>query len=159
MRSPLEQWTLDGNKYIKYWHWFLSCDIHTIHQREHVTCWKYPQPLNRTIERRHIVFQTDTKSVSQRPSCYQVCTISLITRSPTYLQIKSTGLDFPPEPSGPPMKSSEEGGTSDSQLHTAFKRTKNQHKWMVPCLTFSDKLDILYNEFTSRQVRAGSDGI
>ena len=37
----------------------------------------------------------------------------------------------PPDLSGSTLESSEEKGTSDSQLHTAFKKTKSQHKWQI----------------------------
>ena len=34
LRAPLDQWTLDENKYIASWKWFLSRDLHTLHYRE-----------------------------------------------------------------------------------------------------------------------------
>ena len=82
----------------------------------------------------------------------------MISRSPTHIEIEATRLYFPPNPSGPPLESSEEEGRSDLQLHKAIKGTKHQHKWMVTHITFSDKLDVIYSDFTSGQAIEGSDG-
>ena len=49
-------------------------------------------------------------------------------------------------------------GTSDSQLGTASKQTKHQHKWLVTNLTFSKKLDVLYADFIAVQARSVSGG-
>ena len=67
-------------------------------------------------------------------------------------------MEFPPEPSGPPLESAKEEVILESKLRTAFKNTEQQHKWMVSHLTFSDKLDALYSEFTSGEAREVSDG-
>ena len=40
LHAPLLEWTLDYNKYITYWQWFLSRDLHTLYYREHGTWWK-----------------------------------------------------------------------------------------------------------------------
>ena len=70
---------------------------------------------------------------------------------------KSNRALFFPEPSGPDLESSEEEDISDSQLCTAFKKTKYEHKGLVTHLTFRDKLDVLYAGFTAGQARAGCD--
>ena len=67
LRAPLGKWTPNDNKYITFWKWFLSHDLHTLYYREHGKCWKYEWPLNR--ERRRIESQTDTKSGYQCPYC------------------------------------------------------------------------------------------
>ena len=41
---------------------------------------------------------------------------------------------------------------------TAFKKTVQQQKWMVPHLNFSDKLDIILSDFTPGESRSGSNG-
>ena len=58
----------------------------------------------------------------------------------------------------PPLESSEEEGTTYSQLRKEFKKTKHRHKWLVTHLTFSNKLGVLYANFTAGNVRSGSDG-
>ena len=35
LRKPLLQWSLDDNKYITSWRWFLSRDLHTLYCREY----------------------------------------------------------------------------------------------------------------------------
>ena len=62
-------------------------------------------------------------------------------------------MDFPLDPSGPPLYSAEEEVVSNTKLHTDFKKTIHQHKWMVSYLTFSDKLYKLLSNFTSREER------
>ena len=76
---------------------------------------------------------------------------------PKNIWIGGTILDFLTEPSISTLESSSEEGTSDSQLSTYFTQTKHWHKWLVTHLTFSDKLDILYSDFTFRKDRSGSD--
>ena len=158
MCAPLGQWKLDNNKYITSWQFFLSHDLHTLHYREYGTWLKYTRPLKCTRARSNIAFQKDTKWVSHRPSWSQFCRISLISSSPTHLQIEATGLDFLPEPSEPPLESSEEEGTSYSQLCISFNWKNLQQKWMFTHLTFSNKLDVLYSDLKSRRERSGSDG-
>ena len=58
-------------------------------------------------------------------------------------------LEFPSDPSGPPMESAKEEDTSDTALQTALNKTVHKHKWLVSHNTFSDKLDILHSDFTS----------
>ena len=100
--APLIQWTLNDNKYIASQKWFLSCDLQTLHYREHETWWKYTCTSNRTRSRRLcIVFQTDKKLVYQRPYISQVCKIILNIRSLIHIQMEATELNFPPAPSGP----------------------------------------------------------
>ena len=65
---------------------------------------------------------------------------------------------FPPDPSGPPLKSAKEGDTSESKLRIAFKKTVHRHKFLVSHLTFSDKLDIINSYFTPGEVRSGRYG-
>ena len=120
MCAPLRQWKLDNNKYITSWQFSLSHDLHTLHYREYVIWLKYTRPLKCTRARRNIAFQIDTKWVSHRPSCSQFWRISLISSYPTHLLIESTWLDFLPEPSELPLESSEEEGTSYSQLRKSF---------------------------------------
>ena len=67
-------------------------------------------------------------------------------------------MDFPPEPSGPPLDSAKEEYTPDTKLCTDFKKTIHQHKWLVSHLTFVDKLDMLQSNFKSGESRSGSDG-
>ena len=67
-------------------------------------------------------------------------------------------MDFSPDPSTPPLESSKEEVTSESKMRTSFKKIEHHHKWLVSHLTFSDKLDVLYSEFTSGEARAGNDG-
>ena len=105
---------IDDNTYITSCQWFISRDLHTLYYREYETWCKYTQPPNQS--RRCIEFLTDTKSKYQRPSCSQVCRISLTNSTPTYLRIEATGMDFRPEPSGPPIDSAEEKGTLDLKL-------------------------------------------
>ena len=57
-------------------------------------------------------------------------------------------MDFPPDPTGSPLYLAEEEGTYNLKLRTAFNQTKQQNKWLVSHLTFSDKLDALYSDFT-----------
>ena len=52
--APLGQCTLENNKYITYWKWFLSHDLHTLHYRENKIWWKYTWPTNHTISHRCI---------------------------------------------------------------------------------------------------------
>ena len=56
-----------------------------------------------------------------------------------------------------PLESAEEDVTLDSQLFTAFRRKKQQHKWLVTNLTYSNNLDVLYADFIDGQAIAGSD--
>ena len=37
MRKPQGQWSLDDNKYITSWKWFLSRNLHTLYYRIHET--------------------------------------------------------------------------------------------------------------------------
>ena len=67
-------------------------------------------------------------------------------------------MEFPPDPSVPPLNSAKEEGTSESKLCSSFKKTEHRHKWIVSYLTLSDKLDTLYSGFTSGEARAGIDG-
>ena len=67
-------------------------------------------------------------------------------------------MEFSPDPPGTPLDLSGEEGTPDSKLRTAFKQTKQQQKWLFSHLTFGDKLDALYSDFTSREARKGNDG-
>ena len=67
-------------------------------------------------------------------------------------------MDFPLDPSRPPLDSAKEEDTPDTKLHTAFKKTVHQHKWLVSHITFSDKLDIIQSNFTSGEMRSGSNG-
>ena len=129
LHTPLGQWILDDNKYITYWHWLLSRDLHTRYYIEHETWRKYIQRPNQSCRR--IEFLTYTKSKSQRPSHSQVCRMSLTISTPTHLQVEATRMDFPPEPSRPPLDLSEEEVTSDLKLCTAFKQTKHRHLWLV----------------------------
>ena len=147
LRSPLGQWILDEYIYITSWQWFLSCDFQKLYYKEHETWYKYMQPPNGADM--GIEFQTDTNSKYKRPSHFQVCRIILTSSTPTYLLIKATTLDFPPDTSGPPLESSKEEGTSESKLGTYFKKTEHWQKWLVSHLTYSDKLDALYSDFTS----------
>ena len=67
-------------------------------------------------------------------------------------------MDLPPEPSGSPLESEKEEGPSESKLCTDFNKTEHRHTYLVSHLTFSDKLDTLYSEFTSGEARSGIDG-
>ena len=59
-------------------------------------------------------------------------------------------MNVPLDPSMLPLESAEEEVTLDSQLFTAFKRKKQQQKWLVTNLAFSNKLDVLYADFIVR---------
>ena len=96
LRKPLGQWSLDDNKYITSWQWFLSSDLHILYYRAHETWHKNKRPPSRV--RRIFLFQTDTKSESQRPSRLQVFRISLTSITYTHLQIEATGMEFYPDP-------------------------------------------------------------
>ena len=37
LRKLLGKWILDDNKYITYWQWFLSSELHTLYYREYET--------------------------------------------------------------------------------------------------------------------------
>ena len=65
-------------------------------------------------------------------------------------------MDFPLDPSGPPLDSEKEEYTSDTKLRIDFKKTVHRHQWLISNLTFSDKLDILQSDFTSGEARKGS---
>ena len=65
---------------------------------------------------------------------------------------------FAPDPSEPPLEVAKEEVTPELKLRTAFKKTENQQKWLVSYLTFSDKLDALYSDFTSGKARVDSNG-
>ena len=104
LHSLLEQWTLDDNKYITSWQWFISCDLRTLYYIDHGVWWKYTRLCKRTRTRKHIVFNIYIKPVSQCPCWYHVCITSLISSYPTHLHIEATGLDVPPGPSEPPLE-------------------------------------------------------
>ena len=44
--TPLGQWIIDDNKYIKSWKCFISQDLHILYYKQHRTWCKYTQPPN-----------------------------------------------------------------------------------------------------------------
>ena len=80
LRKLLRQCILDDNKWITYWQWFLSCDLHTLYYIENEAWYKYKRPLSRAHG--HIELQTYTKPKFQLPSRLQVYRISLTISNP-----------------------------------------------------------------------------
>ena len=157
LRAPLGQWTLEDNKCITSWQWFLSHDIHTIHYRDNRTWWKYTWTLKYARARRCILFQTDTNSFSKCPSCSQVFRKQSDNQMPKIYTDRSNRTIFS---SGNIWTSSAIIGkkfTLDEKLSISFKQKNHRHKCLVTHITFGDKLDVLYSDYTYNQDIAISD--
>ena len=62
MHTQLGQSSLDDKKYITYWQWLLSHDLHTLYYKEHET-WFKKKPSNRA--RKHTELKIETRSKNQ----------------------------------------------------------------------------------------------